>query len=311
VIAVSDGGYGSGGVGGTGGNGGRVEIVVAATGKVAGALTAQAVGGDGNGASNGGDIAITLAGRVTGDIAALSYAGGGNGEWGDSGDITVTISGTVDGKVDAWAAGVGYGTINVVLEGGTVTGVISAHNAPGVLTFDFDVADKAEFDAASTTLLAQQASGTLIINGKGYEWVGFGTLVNALRYAAPGDKVVVSVNQSASSTSPTETPQPAQSGSRIASVGGEKVFGEIPLITGKPEMAKCSGSTEVRTVRQDDGSIVVIHHSRGEDTLIGQLKDGEFRRGEAGRGWDVSVGNQGTSVDVSNGGAAISSCAFT
>lgn len=84
------------------------------------------------------------------------------------------------------------------------------------------------------------------------------------------------------------------------------VAGDIPLIVGKPEMAKCTGDSSVRTVRLDNGSVAVIQHSGGADTVIGQLKDGAFRSNGASD-WTVSV--SGSSVEISGGGSA-SSCSF-
>jgi len=325
------------GNGGNGGNGGNIDLTL--TGEVTGIVRGRSLGGNagagGQGAEGadggqpmpdgsageagkGGNVTITIAdtATVTGTVYAVSSGGVANGTHeATAGDITVTVSGVVNGSIHAKSGENAHtaGTINVVLSGGVVTGVISADaNATSKLTFDFDVADQAEFNAANTALTGSAAEGTVTINGKGYNWAGFDSLVNLLRYVGPGDKVEVSVQPSSSPSSVNDRHEPLAGQSRPQQPQQvAMVFGNIPLVTGKPEMARCSGATEIRTVRQDDGSIVVIHHSRGEDRLIGQLRDGTFRRSQAAQDWDVRVGNEGRSVEVSNDGNAVSSCSFS
>lgn len=317
------------GDGGNGGHGGNVSLTL--DGASHGDLRATSQGGAGGmpgegsnvagAVGNGGSVIITVAtgSTVVGDVVAESLGGTLNGMVanGHGGDVTVTISGTVTGKVETRTDGdqETAGAIKVVIDGGVVTGVISAgqhHNSS--LTFKFEVADRTEFNAAATALTGPAAGGTVTINDKVYEWAGFHTLVNLLSYVGPDDKVVVSVTTSTETTNvgdaanaPTPTqPKPPVQAQQLMLVG------DVPLIVGKPEMAKCSGGSEIRTVRLDDGSLVVIHHSRGTDSLIGKLADGEFRRASDAPDWTIQVGDQGKSVQVSDAtGNALSNCSFS
>ncbi len=201
-----------------------------------------------------------------------------------------------------------------MLDGGVVSGTIKSSGGNAKLTFDFDVTDQGEFDAASSVLTAQNASGTVTINNKTYQWEGFGTLVNALRYAAPTATVTVTVNSAPTGSSANSNgPESAPSGKRSASAPEpapqapqKMVARDIPFITGKPEAAKCTGDSSVRTVRLGSGSVAVIHHGGGSDTVIGEIRDGGFRG--TGSGWTVSV--SGSSVEISDGGGSVSSCSF-
>jgi hypothetical protein len=315
--------------GGNGGNGGSVDVTLDG-GTVYGNLTATSQGGaagaggeggitsdggDGD-AGNGGDVTITVEANseVIGAVIAKSLGGEGDPE-GHGGKIEVTISGDVagDGETGVWAKSDG-GEIHVLIDGAKVTGTISADSSNGTkeLSFQFKVSDRDEFNAAKAVLLDENAAhGTVTINGHPYEWFGFSTLANLLTYVGPEDEVKVVV-ESPADASVNETPAAAdeppapQQPTQVV-----MVFGNIPLVVGQPERARCTGSSEVRTVRQDDGSIVVIYHRRGEDTLIGQLKDGTFNRSQEGQDWDVKVGSEGKSVDVTNGGNSVSSCSFS
>ena len=317
------------GNGGNGGDGGTVKVTLT-EGTVDGDLTATSEGGKAGAGGMGGDtsngaagnggavtIKVSTDGVVMGDVVAKSLGGEGQGHDSDGhgGDVTVTISGTVNGDITASSDGTQNtaGEIKVAISGGVVTGIISADTAnSSSLSFKFQVSDRAEFNAATQALTGSGAEGHVTINGNLYRWEGFSALIDLLSYVGPEDTVEVSVQAPSEPASVNSTPEPvAEQPKPQQPVQVAKVFGEIPLITGKPEMAKCSGASEVRTVRQDDGSIVVIHHKSGEDTLIGQLKDGEFHRTNAAQGWDVQVGNQGQSVDVTNGGSAVSSCSFS
>ncbi len=324
------------GNGGKGGDGGNVRVSLQ-DGTVYGDLSATSQGGKGgragetnnvgnnsngpeNGAAgNGGDVTIKVAttGVVIGDVVAKSLGGEGQGQDrdGHGGDVNVTISGIVTGGVRTSSEGDmnNAGVIKVAISGGVVSGIISANTeGPSTLSFKFQISDRSEFNAATQALTGPGAGGQVTINGNLYRWEGFSTLVDLLSYVGPNDEVKVTVQRQGEPASVNSTPDPVAPQTKASAPAQiAKVFGEIPLVTGKPEMAKCSGATEVRTVRQNDGSIVVIHHSRGEDTLIGQLKDGQFRRTSAAQDWDVKVGDSGKSVDVTNGGAAVSSCAFS
>jgi hypothetical protein len=324
-----------GGNGGAGGNGGEVTMTV--TGEIQGGVAAGSRGGDGGkggeGISgnpgvaggidgqggNGGDVELTIKanGSVVGDVLAVSQGGEGGTH---GGDVTVTISGYVDGKVETASEGVGNaaGKIQVVIDGGVVTGVISAetNNEESSLAFKFDVADRTEFNAATLALTGSGAEGTVTINGKGYEWRGFSTLVNLLSYVGPEDKVVVSVKETTNENPTTTVGDPVAAPKTVAKQEEEpakpKIVAGIEVIQGKPEMAKCSGGSEIRTVRLDDGSVVVIHHKSGADTLIGQLEGGEFHRASDAPDWTVQVGDSGKTVSVSDAsGTALSNCSFS
>jgi hypothetical protein len=344
VSATSQGGDGGNGYGfieewegqaGSGGNGGKVDLTL--TGTSDGNLTATSQGGDAGWSMNnhysqatggtGGEVVVTVAttGVVTGDLIAQSVSGTSmdNVSFSQStepqgGDVTVTIAGTVQGNVDTSTNG---GTINVVLDGGVVTGVISAYSrAENALTFSFDVADNDEFKAATATLTGQEASGQVKINGHTYSWEGFSTLVDLLRYTGPKDKVVVSVDKETTNhTTTVGDPVFTQTANqRKPEVKPEaprqvpKLVGDIPLVVGKPEMARCSGGSEIRTVRLDDGSMVVIHRTGGADALIGKLEDGEFHRSSDAPDWTIRVADEGKSVQVSDAtGNALSNCSFS
>ena len=302
------------GRGGNGGDGGAVDLTL--TGEATGNVTARSQGGmAGTGyngqsptAGTGGEVTLTIeaTASVGGNVLAESIGAGGAPV---SGDVTVTISGEVDGSVTAKSNGASgvAGTISVVLDGGVVGGTITAQTAgESSLSFKFDVSDRNEFDAATTALSGSGAHGTVTINGHGYAWSGFSTLVNLLTYVAPTDRVVVTVQSTSSPDSSSGDAPPSTPRAPQPPVQHAVVIGTIPLITGQPERARCSGSSSIRTVRQNDGSIVVIHHSRGADTLIGQLKDGAYL--PAASNWSVQV--SGSSIEVSDGGGAASSCTF-
>lgn len=324
-----------GGDGGNGGNGGTVDLTLTGTsygnvtagsyggaaGQAADDLTAsQAKGGD------AGDVTIEIAttGIVDGNVIAQSRGGKSNmtdgSTGGQGGDVTVTISGTVYGHVSAERTSdeqVATGTIKVVIDGGLVTGTISASTAnASSLSFIFDVADRQEFQAATAALTGPAAGGQVTINSHTYTWEGFGTLVDLLRYVGPEDKVVVSVKETTNETTtvgePASPPRQAKAPVKVEDEPAKpRIVAGVQVIEGKPEMAKCSGGSEIRTVRLDNGSVVVIHHNRGADTLIGQLEGGEFHRASDAPDWVVRVGDEGKTVDVSDAsGSALTSCSF-
>jgi len=204
---------GNAGDGGTGGAAGNVTIVVSGT---AGAVLAQSLGGNGGQAGDraalggnpgrdgrggdAGDVTVIISGTA-GNVTASSIGGDGRVD-GAGGDVAVTVKGTVNGDIDATSTGSTTGQIKVLIDGGVVTGTISANAAAtSTLEFKFDVADRTEFNAAAAALTAPGAAvqGTLTINGSPYTWTGFDGLSNLLRYTGPNDTVVVTVTGGPSS----------------------------------------------------------------------------------------------------------------
>lgn len=239
---------------------GMVTVIV--DGTVGGAVAAFSTGGKSQlEGGRGGDVSVTVNGRVDGDVTGESVGGSDlddRNRTGDGGTVTVTIAGTVGGRVMANTdAG---GTVSVVLEGGVVTGGIYGNGgASRTLTFDFEVASKAELDAATAVLTAQQSAGTVTINGRQQSWSGFTSLVNLLRHTAPADIVSISV----------------QSESR-----GD----DAPVATSSAPAAASCGSSPFRSVQLGDGSIAVFRYNRGGDILVGQIAGGVFRRGDPASG---------------------------
>ncbi len=278
TLAHPDGNAGNGGAGGNGGNAGAVRAEI--NGRT-GAVIAESLGGDvGSGGNRGGTGGSTGlrgteggdAGKVdvfingtTGAVTAASKGGDGI-HAGDSGNVTVTVRGTINGTLSTETASslvdAAHGQINVVLDGGVVTGLISA-NAAGrsTLTFDFDMTNRSEFEAAGASfssylsgiLVDPTITGSATINGKPYSWTGFDSLSNLLRYTGPNDVVVVTVG-----------PTPAGSGSSVGDAFGTPRragggFG-LPSI-GAPVAATGPVRCLPRTFtaqRQGDGSVRLI-----------------------------------------------------
>jgi hypothetical protein len=308
AFALSSGGQGQGSTGTTGGNSGNVELTIAASSRVNGEARGESLAGDAEAGGNAGTVVVTIAGVVTNGVVAQSAGGEGSGAGGDGNDVTVTISGTVIGDVAASNSGTTVGEIKVILDGGIVTGTITASGGTSSLKFAFDVSDKSEFNAAAAVLTNpnKAAQGTVTINGALYQWSGFGSLVNALRYVGPADAVVITVTETSTSGSSTFDPAP------VKTPGKPKLVAEASLEPVKPEAATCDSPT-VRAIRQSDGTVLVVSRSEGKNLVVGTLTMGSFKRTANAPNWDVSfVNDGGTQVaQITDGsGHALSSCSF-
>ncbi len=170
-----DGGHGGDGAqivpGGTGGAGGTIDLTV--NGRVDHGIVLSAKGGEGgNGSADGpggagGTINVTINAQVgnahVDAPSVLANAGAGQNSLGSNGQIVITLE------------------TGAVLEGPVKT----VGTQYSTLRFAMTVKSRADLEAARAYLADANntSSGTVVINGNTYSWLGIGQLVDLLRTA--------------------------------------------------------------------------------------------------------------------------------
>jgi hypothetical protein len=216
--------------------------------------TAGASDSEGVAAYDGNNTVVNTGTITTTDPDATGIdTGGGPGSAASfSGDDTVINSGDILTNGGAVGIATGEGNDTVVIQGGTITGLIDGGADTDALQFDVTVGAEFYEAVAAQIAAANPTGGSLLINGQTYTWANFEELVSLLQMAMIADGRLNAFDFAATAIVFCEA-----GGVHVYTAGGEFAFRvDGAALAGVGSGAVLGDALGVRLTLQADGSLL-------------------------------------------------------